>query len=140
MVLTREQKTEYMKLWREENRDKIKVYAKKYRENNIEHIRKRSAKYRQDNKEYYAEYKNIYNKSPSGKKSYILSSWKARGLNCNDYDALYNQYLNVTNCDACGCLFGKYGDGSGTHKCMDHDHVSGVFRNFLCCKCNVKLG
>ena len=42
----------------------------------------------------------------------------------------------------CNVKYGKYLDGSGTWKCMDHDHTPGLennFRNILCSRCNVNL-
>jgi len=51
---------------------------------------------------------------------------------------LYNNYLSETHCDFCRIEFGKKGDGTGTFKCCDHDHETGLFRNFLCNLCNIK--
>jgi len=107
--------------------------------------------YREDNKEYYQTWRDNhknekkawsknYNKSPEGKKCGIISNWKTRGLICEDYNALYNQYINVANCDNCCITFGTKGDGTGSHKCMDHNHETGAFRNFLCCACNNRMG
>ena len=74
------------------------------------------------------------------KKSKTINRWKQLGLICSDYDLLYSNYLSETHCDECRCRFGTFGDGTQTFKCMDHSHQTGLFRNFLCCKCNVKRG
>jgi hypothetical protein len=47
---------EYMKKWREDNKDKIAANTKSYRENNKEEILAKKKKYRQDNKESIAAY------------------------------------------------------------------------------------
>jgi len=102
-----------------------RTYQKQYREDNREHIRIKQA---------------AFNKTPAGKKTSVISNWKRRGLICEDYNALYNQYINVANCDNCCITFGTKGDGTGSHKCMDHNHETGAFRNYLCCACNNRIG
>ena len=92
--------------------------------------------YREANKEYFKE----YYKTPNAKKSMIISKWKKRGLLCEDYGSLYDRYIESKNCEECGCEYGKIGDGSGRFRCLDHDHESGLFRNFLCNRCNVRRG
>jgi len=106
----------------------------------IEEVRSYMKKYREDNKERIIETRIKYKSSPNRKKSYIIYNWKSRGIICDDYEALYNQYINVTNCDNCSIAFGSFGDGTGTHLCCDHDHKTGLFRNFLCNKCNLLRG
>ena len=76
------------------------------------------------------------------KKNKILK-WKDQGLKDN-YDMVYDRYINSANCEnpKCNVVYGKYGDGTGTYKCMDHDHTPGLennFRNILCCRCNCNL-
>ena len=55
-----------------------------------------------------------------------------------DKDNLY--MIDYGNCEECGIPYGKYGDGSGTFKCLDHDHHTGKFRNFICHGCNLRRG
>ena len=123
MPWSKEKRREYMKKYRkkyyEDNKDKIKEQIKEYYEDNIDKVKE----YRQTDK---------------GKKVNLISHWKNKGLIHDDYDDLYEKYLNSTNCQECGCAYGKKGDGTSTFKCMDHDHTTGLFRNFLCCKCNLK--
>ena len=134
--MTAEQKREYLKQYRAKNKEHITEYKKQWRLNNKETISEYNKEYHENNKEKSKE----YYKTPAGKKSSTINNWKQNGLICPDYDLLYSNYLAETHCDDCRCRFGKYGDGSGTHKCMDHDHQTGLFRNFICCKCNVKRG
>tara|TARA_R110000787_G_scaffold175104_1_gene287639 strand:+ start:143 stop:703 length:561 start_codon:yes stop_codon:yes gene_type:complete len=127
---------EKRKKWRENNKEKLRIQHKKYRENNIEKLRIRDKKYHQENKEKIKEYQQ----TPKGKKSLRISKWKQAGLICDDYDSLYCHYLTAETCDHCNIPFGEFGDGTGTFKCMDHNHKTGLFRNFLCSKCNIIRG
>ena len=75
-------------------------------------------------------------------KTSLIWNWKNQykilDFDNDNYKNLYDKYLNATNCDKCGCDFGVQGDGTGTFKCLDHDHKTGLFRNFLCNTCNSK--
>ena len=118
--MSKEERREYNKKYREKNKERMKEYAKEYRENNKE----KKKEYEEKNKEKLVKHKKIHD-------------WKKRGLICEDYDSLYSHYLIATHCDMCDIEFGETGrlaDG----KCMDHDHDTGLFRNFLCRSCNIK--
>ena len=124
----------------EETRERKKIRSKKYYENNKEKQKKYQNQYHKNNKEYYKQKDKEYRQTPKGKKSTIIGGWKEKGLICEDYDSLYCHYLNTEECDNCNVLFGERGDGTGSFKCMDHDHKTGLFRNFLCCRCNLLRG
>jgi len=115
----------YLKEWREKNKERLKEYQKEYREKNKEKIK---------------ESMKVHYKTPAGKKLSTIKNWKKSGLINEDYDALYQKYIESTNCEECGCEYGKYGDGSLTFRCMDHSHITGLFRNFLCQRCNITRG
>ena len=127
MALTeaqKERKKEYMKEYNEKNKEKIKEYDKQYRQNN---------------KEKKKEYDKKYNQTEAGKKSTRISSWKKRGVISDDFDKLYEIYINTNNCQECNVelIEGRYGNNK---KCLDHCHITGQFRNVLCNGCNVKRG
>ena len=84
-------------------------------------------------------YSRNYATLPIEKKRITIKNWLRRGLKIDDVDALYDQYLQVSNCDHCGVLFGERGNGSGTFKTMDHCHLTGKFRNYLCNYCNTNV-
>jgi len=134
----KEKEAERRKIYREANKEKEAERKKKYNEANKEKISAHNKKYREENKEKISAHNKKYRQTPNGKKSMIITSWKKRGIKTDNYDMLYNNYLSETNCDLCRVKFGKIGDGTGTYKCCDHDHETGLFRNFLCQKCNLK--
>ena len=75
-------------------------------------------------------------------KSNMISRWKERGLIETDdytYEMLYDCYMTTTHCELCNVEFSENKKRSMTTKCMDHCHETGIFRDFLCCKCNLKL-
>jgi hypothetical protein len=76
-----------------------------------------------------------YSKTPHRKKSMRIAQWKLRGVIDNDYNALYEQYLEATNCEACKSVFKSTRD-----RCLDHNHDTGMFRQFLCRSCNNRDG
>ena len=121
---------------REKNREKIDKYQKEYRETHREQIREQQKdKYHNGgNKERQQKFKQ----TPKGKKVNKISDWKKMGVKCDNFDMLYENYLSETHCDFCRIKFGT--DGHNSTKCLDHDHGTGLFRNFLCNKCNLKRG
>jgi len=118
MVFDRKQ---YMKEWRIKNNEKVKENKKRWDEENKEHIR---------------QYEKDYNKTPAGIKRYIIHSWKYVGVISNDYSSLYEYYLNCKDCEECGIEL-QIGNVVNK-KCLDHDHITGLFRNVLCNSCNLR--
>ena len=126
--MTPEEKKAYNKAWRIKNAEKRKEYFKAYCKENYEKRKAYNKVWREENPE-------------KCKKVQTISDWKhTKGLICDDYDKLYEAYLQSPNCEECGCEYSIKGDGTGKFKCMDHDHTTGLFRNFLCCPCNVRRG
>jgi len=124
----------------QEKRERKNIIDKKYYEKNKKKILEKGKEWYQKNKQKRSEKGKKYNKTEKGKKVKTISSWKLRGLKCEDYDSLYCHFINSENCDECGIIYGEKGDGTGSFKCMDHDHQTGLFRNFLCQQCNLKRG
>ena len=116
MVMTTEEKADYKKAWYQANKAKIITKSKVYREaHKFELCTKRK----------------VYRETPAGKKSNIINEWKYTGLIHDDYHELYESYLQSTHCDVCKSEYKDTFD-----RCMDHDHETGLYRQFLCRHCN----
>ncbi len=124
-----------MKKWREENKEHIKEYEKNYREKNKESRKDKRKVYISQNKEKIKESKQEWSQTDQGKKSNRISVWKQSGLISEDYDKIYELYINTWECNNCGIELVEGFHGSN-HRCMDHNHKTGLFRNILCNTCN----
>jgi len=131
----KEYQKEYAKKYYQENKKKMKEKAKEYYEENKERNKERDREYYQKNKEKIKEYKKEYSKTEVGKKSNRIKQWKQRGVVCDDFDALYDKYINTWNCENCNVelVEGKCGNNK---RCLDHDHTTSLFRAILCNYCN----
>ena len=112
-----------------------KEYMKEYRLDHKEYFKE----YRLANKEKKTEYTKEYRKTETGKKSHRISCWKQFGVISDDFNLLYEKYINTNNCEECNVelIHGNFGNNK---KCLDHCHKSGEFRNILCCGCNTRRG
>lgn len=90
--------------------------------------------YYQLNKEKYKQRAKKYAKTDKGKKTMTIAYWKYRGLICENYDQVYQLWLDSTHCDKCGC---QYTDK--IPKDMEHCHTTGRFRAIVCHKCNMNM-
>ena len=62
-------------------------------------------------------------------------TWKKWGIIIPDFETLWEEYLNTTNCKDCDV----YLEGLGINcKCLDHDHKTGLVRDIVCRNCNNK--
>ena len=59
-------------------------------------------------------------------------NWENYGLNMDNFEEIYNEYIYATNCDLCGKEFQNTRDRQ-----MEHDHQTGQFRNIVCISCNL---
>ena len=100
---------------------------------NIKIVRKRADNKRKNDPDRI-EYMRQLQKKPHIIKTRMICTWKRRGVICDDFDTLYQNYLDSTICDLCGILFDN--TIKATSKCLDHDHTTGLFRNMLCNTCN----
>ena len=92
-----------------------------------EYHREYCLKHKEKRKEYRRKWRE--DNPDKNQKSIFMSRWKRRGL-VGDLEAIYERWLNTTDCDVCKVSL------EGSRKCMDHDHQSGEFRHILCWRCN----
>ena len=64
-------------------------------------------------------------------KIHLKACWKKRGLNMDNFEEIYNEYIYATHCQLCNKQFEKSLD-----RHMDHCHETGEFRNIVCNSCN----
>jgi len=119
----------------QKHKERCKECNKEYRKKNKEYYKE----YREKHKEHCKEYNKEYNQTTAGKKKTTIANWKHNGLICDNYEELYNKYINTWECDNCGVelVSGMYGNNK---RCMDHCHKTGKFRNILCNTCNIQRG
>ena len=129
---------EYQKKYYQEHKQEIQEKQKKYREENKQEIQEKKKKYNEEHKEQRKEYDKIYSTTEKGKKVRKINTWKFIGVISDDYDELYDKYINATECELCKTPIIE-GRGLIGKKCLDHNHETGEFRNILCGHCNVKI-
>ena len=149
--MTPEEKKVYMKEYRQKNKAKLyeqkkeydkkkktdEVYQTKIREYkrvwaNENYDADKSAEYYKDNTEECKERIKNWRKTPNGQKYIALNNWKRYGVIHEDFDNLYEHYMNTNVCNVCKVIF-----TDKNNKCLDHDHENGQFRYILCNSCNV---
>jgi len=123
----------------EKGKEKTKERKQKYYEENKEKIKERQQKYMKENKEKIKERQLNYAQTEAGKKTNRIAMWKYIGVISDDWDALYEYYINCWECENCGVelIEGIY---CNNKRVLDHCHKTRLFRNVLCSYCNVLRG
>ena len=137
MVQTERQKITQAQ-YREANKDKIAAAR------NTPEARAKQKAYRDDpvNKAKNAAYMDEFRQTPEGIKSFKIGNWKNKyKIFSHDWDATYDWFNNVKNCENCNVLLEKGKGNNG--KCLDHNHsIVGApnIRAVLCMNCNKHEG
>ena len=121
---------EYQKNYDMLNRDKINERQKQYYKKDPEKFAKRNAEWAKNNPEKV----KAYQESSLYEKKSKIARWKHQGIITNDYNNVYEVYINTTNCDYCNKEFKNSLD-----RHLDHDHNindSNNIRGILCRVCN----
>jgi len=128
---------EKCKKYRDNNKDKVNKNRRDNYQKNKDSIRLTQNKWAENNREKISESNKKatkkYRKTEAGIKVSFKHKWKSRGLNMDNFEEIYKRYVETTNCDYCNVLLTN-------NKTMDHSHITGEFRNILCCGCNVRRG
>ena len=74
-----------------------------------------------------------YYDNPKRYKTNKICHWKGSGVIYEDWDDLYEVYMNTMECQHCKKPFETSYD-----RCLDHNHETGLFRLILCQGCNVR--
>ena len=114
-----------------DRKEYLRKYMKEYHIKNKAKLLELKKEYRDNNKEWISEKNKEYNKTPKGLKVNSISRWKSRGVIHEDFDKLYELYINTDECMVCHNPFKNSKD-----RHLDHSHITGEYRNVLCQSCN----
>ena len=123
--MTPEERREYQRINYQKNKEKIKERKRLWKKQNQEKVK---------------EMNTAYYQTPAGKKAQRIANWRKNGVICDDWDALYEKYINTEFCELCNCKLTVDKKNTKTTRCLDHNHETGEFRNILCFVCNIKIG
>ena len=119
-----------------DSKQKQAIRSKRYYEKNKLKMKENAKLWRENNQEQYLLYLKNYRDTEKSTKGRRIGHWKNRGVICDDWNVLYDKYINTSNCEKCGILLTYDKKQTKTTKHLDHDHNTGLFRNILCMVCN----
>ena len=133
----------YMKEWREKNKEKVAAQQRNYKKRNKKTIDRYKKRYRKKNAMSISEYNKRYGKGMRRGDANRIKDYKLRqdyGIGFKDYAALLEKQNGL--CAICKKAETSLHNRTGKVKALavDHDHVSGKIRGLLCNKCNRAIG
>ena len=134
--MTPEERKEYNRVYHKEyrlkNKEKIKERRREYYLKNKEKINEINRNNHHKNKENRNEQKREYSQTENGKKSNTIGQWKYKGVICEDFNKMYEIYINTNNCQWCD-------NDISEKRELEHNHYSGEVRGVVCKSCNQKI-
>ena len=110
-----------------------KCYNKQYHIDNRQKIKEKNKQWSINNREKKKEQKKQWIIDNPDK--ITISNWKQRGLieleGVYTYESLYEYYISINECEVCKTKF-----KNNYYRCLDHCHITGLFRWVLCRSCN----
>ena len=85
------------------------------------------------------QYMKEFRASETGMESMRINKWKQSGVKHDNFKELYKIWKAATNCADCDVILVE-GNKGRNHKCLDHDHTTGLFRDIVCHTCNQQRG
>jgi hypothetical protein len=127
-------RTEIMREYRENNREKTNEIAARYREKHREELIERGRKARKDpekNKKILEHGRKSWQKNGKQRPGYYKNSYS--NWVCYKWKMTKEQYeaFIINGCNICG---------SFERLCVDHNHETNEIRGCLCHNCNVAIG
>ena len=127
-----------MENYYQRNKEILKQKAREAYHHNREHILLQKKDYYKNNRDKLLQKSKDYYFTDEGKKNHRIVIWKQQGVIHDDFDALYDKYINTNECELCKIPITE-GRGLIGKKCLDHNHKTGEFRNILCGNCNINV-
>jgi len=96
-------------------------------------------KYREKNREKLLEKRREYGQTEKGKKHRRINQWKLQGIIADNWDEVYEWFMETGTCDICDCVLTTGTRNTSSTKCLDHDHSitdSYNIRGVICHSCN----
>jgi hypothetical protein len=121
---------------KEEKKERKREANRKYNERNREKLKEQRLTHYHNNKEKESERKKAFYKTEQGRKINRIANWKRRGVVCENFDNLYEYFINCKECEECDVELTVDRYSVRTTRCLDHCHKTGRFRNVLCNYCN----
>ena len=139
MPKTKEEKKEYLRQYYLKNREKLLKNQKEYDEKHKEKIKDYQKNYKKENREKMRERDRQYRKEHL--KERRIYNWRHNGIITDDWDKLYERFVNTKYCELCIVELTEDSPTTKTTRCLDHDHNIVDYdnvRNILCHSCNNK--